>query len=61
MNDKINERHVKCAAITLGNISQAPASKQYLQYYEKEIMIVAASDETATPFLSPILYEFGLD
>ena len=29
--------------------------------YIREIMIVAASDETATPFLSPILYEFGLD
>ncbi|CAD8059813.1 unnamed protein product [Paramecium sonneborni] len=58
--DKINEKHVKLAAITLNNISQAPAAKQYLLIFEKELFLVAASDETVTPLLSQILFELSL-
>jgi hypothetical protein len=52
-----NEKVTKLAALTLNNISQAPASRAYLHPYEKDLFIVAATDESVLKLLSNILSE----
>ncbi len=56
---KHNEKITKLAALTLNNISMAPASRKYLSPFETDIFTVAATDETVTKLLSNILAEMN--
>jgi len=52
-----NEKITKLAALTLNNISVAPASRTYLHTFEKDLFIVAATDESVSKLLGNILSE----
>ena len=52
-----NEKIAKLAALTLNNIAMAPASRSYLLPFEKDLFIVAASDESVSRLLGDILGE----
>ena len=54
---KTNEKLAKLAALILVNISMAPATKNLLLPYEKDIVIVAATDENISKILVGLLCE----
>ena len=54
---KNQEKITKLAAYTLNNISVAPAARKYLKPFEKEIFIVAATDDSVSKLLGTILSE----
>jgi len=54
------EKITKLAAYTLNNICIAPATRKYLKAFEKEIFIVAATDESVSKLLGNILSEIDI-
>ena len=54
---KSNEKITKLAALTLNNIAMAPASRMYMLPFEKDLFIVASSDESVSKLLGDILGE----
>ena len=54
---KHNEKITKLAALTLNNISIAPASRVHLHPFEKDLFIVAATDDSVSKWLGNILSE----
>ncbi|KRX08359.1 Armadillo-type fold [Pseudocohnilembus persalinus] len=51
------EKITKMSALTLKNITKAPVSRQYILPFEKELFLVAASDESVQQYLGDILSE----
>jgi hypothetical protein len=49
----------KLAALTLNNIAMAPSSRKYLLPYEKDLFIVASTDDTVSKLLGDILSELN--
>ena len=54
-----DDKIAKISALILNNIIAAPATVPIFRKFEKDIMLVAASDERLTPFLTPILLEIN--
>jgi len=54
-----DDKIAKISALILNNIIAAPATVPIFRKYERDIMLVAASDERLTPFLTPILLEIN--
>jgi len=52
-----NEKITKLAALTLNNLSMAPATREYLKPFEHDLFIIAASDESVSKVLASILME----
>jgi hypothetical protein len=52
---KANEKITKLAALTLNNIAMAPSSRKHLVPFEKDLFIVAATDESVSKLLGDIL------
>jgi len=55
--ERNQEKITKLAALTLSNISLAPSSRAYLKPFERDLFVVAATDETVTKYLANILNE----
>ncbi len=52
---KKNEKITKLCALILSNVSLAPASKGYLLPYERDLFIVAATDDSVSKIISNVL------
>ncbi|KAL4509398.1 hypothetical protein ABPG72_018329 [Tetrahymena utriculariae] len=55
--ERNSEKITKLAALTLSNISLAPLSRAYLKPFERDLFVVASTDETVTKYISNILSE----
>ena len=53
--DRISDKNAKIAALTLSNLCQAQSTQQYILPFEKDLFLVAASDESVSGLLAPIL------
>lgn len=52
---KKNEKITKLCALILSNVSLAPASKAFLLPYERDLFIVAATDESVSKIVCNVL------
>jgi len=56
-----SEKSTKLAALVLSNINVAPASRTYMMAFERDILLVAATDPGVSKILGNILSEFNYD